>query len=317
VRAPLGPFERYLADLCRAVARGWNSFWYTPVDPTLLGLIRLLTGTMLLYNHAIWGLVLKDFFGPDSWLSQDLVADIFRAQYVYSFWQWVPPRWVWLAYALSMTILFWFTIGLWTRISSILSLIVVISFAHRVPEALFGLDKVIAMLTLYLAIGPSGCALSVDSWLARRRAGDRGPAAPSVAANFTLRLINVHMCIIYLVAGLSKLQGTAWWNGQAMWMVLGNLEYQAIDMTWLAWHPWLIELLSHFTLFWELTFCVLIWVPILRPLVLFESLVLHLAIGACMGLWTFSLVMLIGCASFLPPDGVSRLLKKLCANTNS
>ncbi len=311
MRTPIGPVGRYLADLGRATARGWNRFWYTPVDPTLLGLIRILTGMLLLYNHAIWGVVLNDFFGPDSWLSQDLVADYFRTQYVYSFWHFVPERGVWLAYALSMTVLFWFTIGLWTRISSILSLVVVISFAHRVPEALFGLDKVIAMLTLYLAIGPSGRACSVDSWLARRRAGDIGPAPPSVAANFTLRLINVHMCIIYLVAGLSKLQGAAWWDGQAMWMVLGNLEYQSIDMTWLAWHPWLIELLSHFTLFWELTFCVLIWVPILRPLVLFESLILHLAIGACMGLWTFSLVMLIGCASFLPPDGVGRRITRL------
>ena len=130
-----------------------------------------------------------------------------------------------------MTVLFWFTIGLWTRLSSILSVIVVISFAHRVPEALFGLDKIILMLTLYLAVGPSGKALSFDSWLARHRAKNSPPPGPSAAVNFALRLIQLHMCIIYLFAGSSKLQGTAWWNGQAMWMVLGNLEYQYLDMT--------------------------------------------------------------------------------------
>jgi hypothetical protein len=87
-------------------------------------------------------------------------------------------------------------------------------------------------------------------------------------------------------------------------------------MTWLAWHPWAIELLSHFTVFWELMFCVLIWIPILRPLILFGSVILHLGIGACMGLWTFSLAMLIGCAAFLPPDAVAALVNKL-ARTRS
>jgi Vitamin K-dependent gamma-carboxylase len=310
LRRPVSAAGRYLVSLARGLARGWNDFWYTPVDPALLAMIRILTGMMLLYNHAIWGLVLNDFFGLDSWASRDLAGEVFADQYVYSFWWNVPPGWIWPAYILSMTVLFCFTIGLWTRISSILAVVVVISFAHRVPEALFGLDKINLMLTLYLAVGPSGEVLSVDRWLARRKAKDSMSPLPSVGANFALRLIQLHMCIIYFFAGASKLRGTAWWNGQAMWMVLGNLEYQSIDMTWLAWHPWLVELLSHFTIFWELTFCVLIWIPVLRPLVLLESLVLHLGIGACMGLWTFSLAMLIGCAAFLPPEAATRLTQR-------
>jgi hypothetical protein len=256
-------------------------------------------------------MVLSDFFGQDPWISHDLVEFVLKDQYAYTFWWLVSPRWIWLAYALSMAVLFWFTIGLWTRLSSILAVVVVISFAHRLPEALFGLDKVIAMLTLYLAIGPSGKALSVDSWLARRRAKTLTALAPSVAANFALRLIQIHMCIIYLFAGASKLQGQSWWNGRAMWLAFGNLEYQSVDMTWTAWHPWAIEFLSHFTLFWELSFSVLIWIPILRPLVLFGALVLHLGIGATMGLWTFSLAMLIGCTAFVPPESVARLAASL------
>jgi hypothetical protein len=316
VRRAVTAVGRYLATLASGLASGWNGFWYTPVDPSLLGLIRILAGMMLLYDHAIWGLVLQDFFGPQSWISRDLVDVVLKDQHTYSFWWYVPPRWIWLAYALSMTVLFWFTIGLWTRISSILSVAVVISFAHRVPEALFGLDKVIAMLTLYLAIGPSGSALSVDSWLARRRTTLSHQDTRSIAANFAIRLIQIHMCIIYFFAGASKLQGAAWWDGQAMWMAFANLEYQSVDMTWTAWHPWAVELLSHFTVFWELSFCVLIWIKLLRPLVLSAAVVLHLGIGATMGLWTFSLAMLIGCASFLPAQGVATLLAELSPGKN-
>ena len=230
--------------------------------------------------------------------------------YAFTFWWSVPPRWIWLAYALSMTVLFWFTIGLWTRVSSILSVVVVISFANRVPEALFGLDKIIIMLTLYLAIGPSGKALSVDSWLAPPRSNSLHPSPLHRRQFRATAYPDSYVHRVFLRRSFEA-AGTVWWNGQAMWMTFANLEYQSIDMTWTAWHPWAVELLSHFTLFWELSFCVLIWVPALRPLVLSAALVLHLGIGATMGLWTFSLVMLIGCASFLPPEARAKLANAL------
>ena len=73
------------------------------------------------------------------------------------------------------------------------------------------------------------------------------------------------MCVIYFFAGISKLQGEAWWDGEAMWRAFANLEYQSADMTWLAWHPWLVNLMTHARVLWELSFCVLIWLPPLAP----------------------------------------------------
>jgi len=305
----LSPVAQYLRDVVRSVAQGWNAFWYTPADPTLLGLIRVLAGLMLLYTHAVWGLALNDFFGPASWLRGHLVYLMQLDQFALSFWWWVPAQAIWPAYAVSMIILALFTIGLWTRVTSFLSLCVVISFANRVPAALFGLDQINVMLTLYLTIGPSGQALSLDRWLARRRLGsDLPPPAPSASANLALRLIQVHMCVIYFFAGVSKLQGPSWWNGEAMWRAFANLEYQSVDMTWLARYPWLINLMTHVTILWEVFFCVLIWKPLWRPIMLAGAVVLHIGIGAFLGMWTFALAMLIGCASFLPVEGVRRLL---------
>ena len=155
---------------------------------------------------------------------------------------------------------------------------------------------------LYLAIGPSGAAFSLDRWLAQRRSGSPAPAAPSAGANLAMRLIQVHMCVIYFFAGISKLQGPSWWNGEAMWRAFANLEYQSLDMTWLAWHPWLVNAMSHVSVMWEISFCVLIWKKRWRPLVLALAVVLHVGIGACLGMWTFGLIMLVGCAAFLPND---------------
>lgn len=308
MRRLLNPIVRDLADLATA----WEAFWFAPADPTLLGGLRILTGLMLLYTHAVWGLALDQFFGPASWLSADLVRTIQSDQYAYSFWWLVPEGGLWAAYALSMLILLTFTVGLFTRWTSILSFIVVISFAHRVPGATFGLDQINGMLTLYLAIGPSGDALSLDRWLARRRSGLlTSRPEPSAGANLALRLINVHMCVIYFFAGVSKLQGESWWTGEALWRAVANLEYQSIDMTWMAWHPWLINLATHVSVLWEIFFCALIWRPRLRPWVLAGAVVLHAGIGACLGMWTFALIMLVGCASFLPADRVGDLVAAL------
>src|SRR5262249_4699745 len=121
----------------------------------------------------------------------------------------------------------------------------------------------------------------------------------------------VHMCVIYLFAGLSKLQGPSWWTGEAMWRAFANLEYQSMDMTWLAWHPWLVNAMSHVCVLWELSFCFLIWRPRWRPLMLAGAVLLHAGIGACLAMWTFALIMLVGCAAFLPNEEVRRLVEYL------
>ena len=300
--SPLKHAARYVTQTAQSVSADWNRFWYTPADPSLLGSIRILTGLMLLYTHAVWGVALPDFYTSTGWLSPALVRSMEANQSVYSFWFLVPDGWIWPAYAISMVILSLFTIGFLTRVTSILALVVAVSFANRGPPALFGLDQINIMLTLYLAIGASGGALSLDRFMARRRSGSPAPPAPSASANLAIRLIQVHMCVIYFFAGISKLQGPSWWDGEAMWRAFANLEYQSLDMTWLAWHPWLVNAMTHFSVLWEISFCVLIWRTRWRPFVLAGAVVLHVGIGACLGMWTFGLIMLVGCASFLPND---------------
>lgn len=297
----------YAEDSAQALARFWDDFWFRSADPTLLGLIRILTGLMLLYTHAVWGLVLPDFFGPDGWLSPELMRLVHAGNTTFSFWWIVPEGGMWPAYWLSMAILALFTAGVRTRVTSVLAFLVTVSYIQRIAPATFGLDQINAMLTLYLAIGPSGDALSVDRWLAVRRGlVPAGRPRPSARANMALRLISVHMCVIYFFAGMSKLQGESWWTGEAMWRAFANLEYQSRDMTWLAWHPRVLELITHVSVLWEVTFWALVWRPRLRPLMLAGAVVLHVGIGACLGMWTFGLIMLVGCASFLPPDAVGR-----------
>jgi hypothetical protein len=211
----------------------------------------------------------------------------------------------------ALAILLMFTLGLWTRVTSLLTLLITISYAHRAAGAQFGLDQVNGFLALYLAIGPSGAAYSLDDWLGRRK-GRWGPKPrPSVSANIALRLIQLHMCVVYLFAGVGKLLGETWWDGTALWGAFANFEYQTLDMTWLVGYPLLVNLLTQTILVWEVTYCVLVWPRLLRPLVLAMAVPLHLGIGLSMGMMTFGLIMLVGNVAFVPSSFVRSLLGNL------
>ena len=86
----------------------------------------------------------------------------------------------------------------------------------RSAGALFGLDQINGFLALYLAVGPSGDEYSLDAWFRRRRGrGGGADENESVMANIAVRLMQCHMCVVYLFAGLGKLLGPSWWAGTA------------------------------------------------------------------------------------------------------
>ena len=93
------------------------------------------------------------------------------------------------------------------------------------------------------------------------------------------------------------------------------LEYQSLDMTWLANHPRLLNLMTHVTVFWELSYCALVWPRLTRPWVLLMAVFVHGGIVLSLGMPTFGLVMLIGNLAFVSPqDGPQGLRPARAAN---
>jgi hypothetical protein len=304
----------FLLQSLRSAVAGWNRFWFRPADPATLGLIRIFAGGMLLYTHLIWSLDLDAFFGPQGWLSPRAVELIQRGSYSWSYFWWLPtPAWRWAAHGAALLVFAMFTLGLFTRVTSILALIATLSYIGRAPGALFGLDQINSMLALYLAIGPSGADFSLDRLLAERRARRLGKPAPDVqplvGANIAIRLMQLHLCVIYAFAGTSKLMGPAWWDGSAMWQALANLEYQSVDMTWMAHWPRLVAFMTHLTILWEVYYVALIWPRQTRYVMLAMAVPLHLGIGVFLGMMTFGTIMLTANLSFVPPEMIRAALR--------
>jgi hypothetical protein len=310
---PLPAVQAYFSELARGTAQAWTRFWFTPTDPATLSAIRILAGLMLLYTHAIWSIDLVEFFGPQSWVNPQAMPAYYSARSMSDTWAWSHFWWIesteglWAAHLAALVVFLLLTLGLFSRVMSVLAWLLTVSYAHRAHGALFGLDQINALLAMYLMVGPCGARWSLDRWRASRAGQGRGvksdpPVESSMWANVAVRLIQVHMCVVYFFAGASKLAGTAWWDGTAMWISFASAEYQTLDLTWLAGWPMTVAFLTHATVYWELTYCVLVWPRLTRPLVLGLAVLTHVGIGVVLGMMTFGLAMLIGNVAFIPPE---------------
>lgn len=290
-----------------AAGDAWHEFWFSRRDPAALCLMRVLVGGMVAYTLFVWGLDFDAFFGENGWHSRQLTRALQQGGTAPSFWWYVPESFRWQVHCCCLVIALMFMAGFRTRVTSVLSMIALISYSYRAHMANYGLDQINAILTFYLCLAPCGARFSVDAWLRSRR-GDCD-VRPTMPANLATRLIQIHLCVIYSFAGIAKLQGEGWWNGEAVWMAFANSEYQVIDMTWIAWYPWISDLMTHSTMLFELTFWFLIWTR-LRPVVLVFAATLHIGIGAVMGMWTFGLIMIFGHLAFWSPALVTAVFER-------
>ncbi len=279
----------------------WNEFWFRPRDPFVLGLIRIVVGCIVFYTHLVWTKELSTFLGADGLLPNEYRDHFFANAYAWSHLGWFESSTtLMIAHVAGLVVMAMFTIGLWTRWTAIATAFLVISYANRATGALFGLDQINAFLCIYLAIGNCGGAWSLDQQRRKKqesRAGEGGDPWTNIAT----RLIQVHMCIVYLFAAIGKLQGDTWFNGEAIWGALASYEYQTLDMTWLSGHMTLVAILTLGTLAWELVYAALVWPKLTRPIVLLLAIPMHLGIGLCMGMMPFALIMLAGNLAFIEP----------------
>lgn len=285
-------FKTWLDD----AAEAWDAFWFSKRDGKTLGLIRLLTGLIVFYTHLVWSPLLIRFLGPEGMLPLTYRELLYDSSMAWSHFDWIASETtLWIVHVVALVTMLLFALGFWTRITGMLTALFVISYANRATGALFGLDQIAAFLTLYLAISDCGGSFSL--------AGKLGLGAKSKSAsirnNIAIRLIQIHLCIVYLFAGLGKCQGETWWNGEAIWGAIGSYEYQTLDMTWMADQMWLVSVITLVTLIFEVGYIGLIWPKLTRPVMLGLAIPLHLGIGLCMGMMEFGLIMLVANLSFI------------------
>lgn len=217
--------------------QGWARFWFNPVDPVGLHVVRLLSGLLFL----VWLLPLAGhidgLYGLQGWFDREA----YTAAAALPEGPAVPIGWsvLYLAgdssavlhaiYWSSIGVLVLFALGVFPRVTAVLTWVVVASFTAS-PAAYYDAEALLVILAFYLMLGYlllglRDARLSLlqrllgprSAFLVGRPPEDEGGRRESVAANVALRLVQVHFALVIVVSAFAKLQTGDWWSGAALW----------------------------------------------------------------------------------------------------
>jgi len=324
----------YFNTLVERFGNGWNRFWFLRSDPINVCVLRILVGLLALWYQLSFTSDLIQWFASDGLLPSKAVSDAIQATDVplgnWSYWSYLnfaqQPAELWIAHGLGTVVLVLLTLGFSTRITSILSLVVVLSYLHRTPFMVGQMEPVLAMALFYLCLAPSGACLSLDAIRNRRR--EQGAAVgpigvrSSTGANLAVRLIQVHVAALYFFIVTSQLasagigdQGEVyrpWWNGNAVWWLIAHADSRLVDLTFLRSLPLVVFAMTHGIVLFEIAYPILIWNNLARPLLIGISVVVWLFLALVTGLLGYCALMIALNVAFIPPLTLRQWVDKGC-----
>ncbi len=196
-----------------------------------------------------------------------------------------------IAYIFFLSLL---AIGWKTRFTALFAWLLHLSFNSSGAASIYGAYEFSNIALFYCFVMPTGSALSIDSWLNPNK-------KPHPLSNaLSRRVLQWHMCIVYMFSGIEKATGRQWWNGEAIWRALIR-EDMPFNFSWLAFVPAIAMIACWFTLVVEIGYAVFIWMPATRKIWLALITLLHAGIAIFLGLWFFSATLLtMNYAAFYP-----------------
>jgi len=176
-------------------------------------------------------------------------------------------------------------LGFYTRFTALFAWLLHLTFNTSGAASTYGSYEFSNIALFYCFVMPSGASLSMDSWL------NPNKKSHSLYNALSRRVLQWHMCIVYLSSGIEKATGGQWWNGEAIWRALIR-EDVPLNFSWLAFVPVVAMIACWFTLIVEIGYAVFIWIPLTRKLWLVLITLLHAGIAVFLGLWFFSATLL-------------------------
>lgn len=124
----------------------------------------------------------------------------------------------------------------------------------------------------------------------------------------TIIAIQYEIVLIYLQAAFSKIKTDGWSNGVALYYILQQPEFSNPFISkFIVQNDWLVVIGTFATIIFQLLFLPAVFSKSFKLPWLFIGLIFHLAIFIFMGLFSFSLLMIISYLLFLHNDDIYKL----------
>jgi hypothetical protein len=309
-----------------------DQYWFGYGSPVTLGIVRIFVGFFALANFLMVGIDFDAWFTergyvphayavvkmPDlggkmvgAWSWWSLPFDIPRFSLVNFFGLGTSASWMMAVYMITILAAITTTLGLWTRVSSILLALGTVTIHHRNGFILHGGDTVLRVMVLYVALAPSGASCSFDRVLALWR-GKASPALPKVSL-WPQRLMAYNVALVYLTTFWHKMRGDQWRNGTATWYPARLNEFDRFWVPTFFDNPPMIQFTTYGTLAVELALGTLVFFRSFRKWVLLAGLAMHAYIEYSMNIPLFAFVICSCYVAFYSGEEVADWFRRLGA----
>ncbi|WP_437278203.1 HTTM domain-containing protein [Sorangium sp. So ce375] len=286
----------FLPNAGEAAARSWGSigrFVFAPASARPLAALRIGLASVLLMQAALIAPIAYELYGRSGIVQGQIldgagasgfprIGHLVNAFSRFGIGESAVIAGVGVLYVLSLAGLLF---GWRTRLSAACAWLVHLTLMMTAERTNYGADQFANIFLFYLIFMPSGAALSLD------RASGRAPPEPSATARLALRVVQLHLCLVYLSSGVEKALGRAWWDGDAMWRSLMLPEYRRFDFSWLARHAWIAVAAGWIVLLVEIGYPFFIWPRRTGRLWVAATVGLHVGIAVFMRLDVFGAIM--------------------------
>lgn len=256
-----------------------------------IAVMRIASGSFLLGWLLLNLPIASRIWGPGSQYWQPY-REILGYNAPFNTLQQAGPGLFWLWYVLTIALVIAFTLGWRTRFVTPLLFIAYTTLNGQNTPISDGGNYFIRIMLIYLILMDVSRRWSLD---ARRRARAEKPETQtgSVLHNIGLCLVIAQICIVYLEAGLYKVQGSLWQNGTAVYYPLQSVAYgpfpQLADL--LTYFALPVVIATYVTVLAQIAFPFLLFHRITRRIGLILLLGMHVSIAVIMGLPFFSGIM--------------------------
>jgi len=178
-------------------------------------------------------------------------------------------------------------IGKFTRYAAFIAWAIQFTFINTGFMGAYGVETFMHIALFYCIIMPVGEVFAWDKLSLSTK------PVESEWNTLSLRVLQIHLCVVYVASGAEKAMGIQWWNGEAIWQTLMQGQFARFDMRWMANYPLFAKLLCWSTLLLETGYPFFIWWRRSRPYGYVAIVLLHASIAIFMGLQLFSTIMII------------------------
>jgi hypothetical protein len=293
------PLRSPAVSLPQRIVNGFVRFVATPASPAPLAVFRIGVASVLLFLALSVAQNLLDLYGSRGIVQWEVMDGTIHEFLPRLSWvtdtlgrlgipDGVAVKGVFLVYVASLSALL---VGYRTRWAAIVAYLTHLTMKSSAGATIYGVDMFSQIALFYTVWMPVGATLSLD------RAAGRETGEPTALSRLGIRVIQIHLCIMYLSCGVEKAMGDDWWNGEAIWCALMRSDLCGFDMSWLASVPLLPKLAGLGTLVIEGFYPIFVWPRRTRTAWALATISLHLGIAIFMGLVSFSAMMSVFTAS--------------------